>query len=47
MRKKIPNSTSEQVGEKEKPAKLTKKLSATEKEETSTAAVKPGLVRVR
>ena len=38
------NST-EQVGEKEKPTlKLTKKLSATEKDETSTAAVKPGLV---
>merc|ERR1712108_89693 len=34
-----------QVGEKEKPSKLTKKLSAAEKEETSTAAVKPGLVR--
>jgi len=35
-----------QVGEKEKPTlKLTKKLSATEKDETSTAAVKPGLVR--
>merc|ERR1719460_859041 len=34
-----------QVGEKEKPAKLTKKLSATEREETSTVAVKPGLVR--
>ena len=33
-----------QVGEKEKPAKLTKKLSATEREETSTVAVKPGLV---
>ena len=37
------------VGEKEKPTKLTKKLSATEmgaKEETaSTAVVKPGLVR--
>jgi len=34
-----------QVGEKEKPAKLTKKLSATEKDETSTVAVKTGLVR--
>ena len=39
--------STEQVGEKEKPTKLTKKVSATEKEETSAVVTKPGLVRAQ